>query len=127
MTREELRPGGAGAARLNGPMRVDDRTLTASLASEAAAAQETQKSVGTVATGGAGGRCLHDQDRVVLSSLSGALHQAVLVDATRRAQRIEQLAQQYEAGRYVTDPVRLGRALVAESTMCLNGPAAEKR
>ena len=95
-------------------MRIQDRTTLGPSAAETGRAGETQKTGQNTAgktplTGSA------DGDRVELSSALGRLSQAISSYASQRAERIQALAGDYQAGRFRPNSLATSRALVGEA------------
>jgi hypothetical protein len=94
-------------------MRVNDRNTMGPAASEAGAAQETQKldraSTATSRVGDPGG------DRVEFSSSLGRLAQAISTDNTQRASRVQTLAAAYQTGKYRPDSQATSQGMIAEA------------
>ncbi len=121
---EELEKTKVGAARADKgdkertrlkPMRVDERSLSDPVSSTASRSAESQRI--QVDSGGAHGQAgTAGGDRVDLSGLAGRLTQAMQALANKGTQRVNQLQQDFRAGRYQPDAVQIGRALAAEWT-----------
>ena len=95
-------------------MRIQDRTTLGPTATPAGRAGETQKA-GQETTGQTPLTSSADGDRVELSSALGRLSQAISSYASQRAERIQALAGEYQAGRFRPNALATSRALVAEA------------
>lgn len=95
-------------------MRIQDRTSLGTSAAQSGRTPETQKS-GHDNAGKTSGTGSTDGDRVELSSTLGRLSQAIGTYADHRAERVQALASQYQAGRFRPDSQATSRALVAEA------------
>lgn len=94
-------------------MRVNEHNLTGVAAAEAGRAQESQKldrgGGARTTTYGSGG------DRVELSSTLTSLSHAMESHHAERAARVQELAAQYQGGKYRTDAAATSRAMVGEA------------
>jgi hypothetical protein len=94
-------------------MKVNESTLSQTTASQLGKAREAEgiapggpkKSSGLEQESGA--------DQVQLSDLSGRLGQVLSADARNRAERVEKLASEYQAGRYHPKARETSRSMVA--------------
>ncbi len=75
---------------------------------------DTQKA-GHDSTGKTAGTGSADGDRVELSSTLGRLSQAINTYADHRAERVQALAADYQAGRFRPNSQATGRAMIAEA------------
>jgi len=94
-------------------MRVYDRNLTGAAAAETGRTSETHgpdRAGGNSRSVAAG-----DGDRVELSGSLERLSRAVASDASGRAAKVQNIAAQYQTGRYQADSVATSRALVNET------------
>ena len=94
-------------------MRIQDRTSLGPSPAQTGRSAETQKAAqnsngSTPATGSA------DGDRVELSSALGRLAQAIGTYASQRAQRVQALAGEYQAGRFRPNSTTTSRAMIAD-------------
>src|SRR4051794_21445210 len=92
-------------------MRINEHNQTGA-SSEAGRTQETQRAAGggtskSAASGSSG-------DRVELSSTLGSLSRATAANHSDRGARVQELAAQYETGRYRPDAAATSRAMVSE-------------
>lgn len=98
-------------------MKIDDRNLTGAAASQprqSSPSREVDRSTGgllPVSQSGRGG------DEVALSGLVGKLAHALSAGAQEQASTVEQLGQEYAAGRYRADALEVSRAILAETRM----------
>lgn len=95
-------------------MRIQDPTYLGPSPAESGRTAETQRtghdtSNQTPVAGSA------DGDRVELSSTLGRLAQAIGTYATNRAERVQALAGQYQAGRFRPNSETTSRAIVADA------------
>lgn len=95
-------------------MRIQDRTSLGPSPAPTGRAAETQKTgqdstSKTALTGSA------DGDRVELSSALGRLAQALGTYASKRAERVQALAGEYQAGRFRPNSETTSRAIIAEA------------
>jgi hypothetical protein len=93
-------------------MRVNDHNLTGAAAAEAGRTQESQRSGrggGAGATSGTGG------DRVELSSTLGSLSRALEAHRSDRGAMVQELAAQYQSGRYRPDAAATSHAMITEA------------
>jgi hypothetical protein len=97
-------------------MRIQDRTSLGPSAAQTGRSAETQKA-GHDSTGKTSGAGSADGDRVELSSTLGRLAQAIGTYANQRAERVQALANDYQAGRFRPNSHATSRALVAEAQM----------
>ena len=96
-------------------MRIYDVNLTGASAAESGRAHETQRSSGAggAKTGGAGAS--GTGDRVEFSSSLGRLSQVMSAYGSKRASRVEALAEQYQSGKYRPDSAATSKSMVAEA------------
>ncbi len=93
-------------------MRVNENNLTEQLSSTANRAAESQRiQVDTGATPGTAGAAAGDS--VSLSGLAGRISQSLQTLASQTAQRVGQLRQAVQSGRYQPDVQQLAGALAA--------------
>jgi anti-sigma28 factor (negative regulator of flagellin synthesis) len=93
-------------------MRVNDHNVTGAAAAEAGRAQESQRSGragGSRPSSGSGG------DRVELSSTLSSVSRAMEAHHTDRAARVQELAAQYQSGKYRPDAGATSRAMITEA------------
>lgn len=95
-------------------MRIQDPTSLAPSPAQSGRTAETQRtghdtSSRTSVSGSA------DGDRVELSSTLGRLAQAIGTYATKRAERVQALAGQYQAGRFRPNSETTSRAMVGDA------------
>jgi anti-sigma28 factor (negative regulator of flagellin synthesis) len=94
-------------------MRVNDHNTTGASAAEAGRAQETQRiesgSASRVAASKSGG------DRVELSSTSASISRTLSADGSERTAKVQELAAQYQSGRYTPDLAGASRGMVSEA------------
>ena len=95
-------------------MRIQDRTSLGPSPAQTGRSAETQKS-GQDSTGKTRATGSTDSDHVELSSTLGRLSQAIGTYATQRAERIQALAGEYQAGRFRPNSETTSRAMVAEA------------
>jgi hypothetical protein len=93
-------------------MRVYDRNLTGAAAAETS---RTETHGPDRADGRSRNVAAGDGDRVELSGSFERISRAVASDASGRAEKVQQIASQYESGRYQADSVATSRALVNET------------
>jgi anti-sigma28 factor (negative regulator of flagellin synthesis) len=94
-------------------MRVNEHNTTGASAAEAARAQETQR-----IEGGAGSRTSTSKsggDRVELSSTSAKVSRAMAAHHSDRAAKVQELAAQYQSGKYRPDSAATSRGMVSEA------------
>ena len=100
-----------------GAMRVNDHNMTGASAAEAGRAQETQRlesgSGSRTAAAKSGG------DRVELSSTSASVSRALTAHRSDRAAKVQELAAEYQSGRYKPDVAATSRGMISEAL----GPA----
>lgn len=95
-------------------MRIYDRDLTGTAASESGRSQETQKpdrETATTSSQSASG----SGDRVELSSGLATVSRALAVDGSDRATRVQQLAAQFQAGTYQPSSLAISQGMVAQA------------
>jgi anti-sigma28 factor (negative regulator of flagellin synthesis) len=95
-------------------MRVDDRYASNNPAlqtGKTAGAQEVDRSP---EARGSETRWGLASDRVELSELTGGLARVLGIEARQRAEQVEQLRQEYAAGRYQVNVAELSRKIAAE-------------
>jgi len=91
-------------------MRIDEQSLTDQVSSTATRAAESQRiQVDTGATSGASGAAAGD--RVHLSGLAGRISQTMQTLAGQSAQRVNQLQNEFRAGRYQPDAQQIAQAM----------------
>ncbi|MGD0364686.1 MAG: flagellar biosynthesis anti-sigma factor FlgM [Bryobacteraceae bacterium] len=91
-------------------MRIDEGSLNQPLSSTAGRAAETQRiQVDTAASSAAGTSA--GGDHVDLSGLAGRISQTMQTLASQTAQRVGQLRQDFQSGRYQPDPQQLAGAM----------------
>jgi anti-sigma28 factor (negative regulator of flagellin synthesis) len=95
-------------------MRVDDRHLTGSQAAQSGKANQAQEIERQGESKATGSHSSSSSDQVQLSELISGLGRALETAGTERANRMEQLAGEYAAGRYQVDSRAVSRAIVAE-------------
>ncbi len=95
-----------------GHMKIYDRNLTGTAASDTSRAAEAHK---TEHNRQAGATARATGDRVEFSGSVGALSRAVSADQSARAGRIQALAKQVEQGTYHPDARAIGRGMVSEA------------
>ncbi|MCC7176142.1 MAG: flagellar biosynthesis anti-sigma factor FlgM [Bryobacterales bacterium] len=95
-------------------MRVDDRNLAGSQATQSGQANQAQQVGRSHEVKPADIRPAAGADRVELSGLTGDLARALAASGRERAGRIAELAQEYSSGRYHVDARAVSRAIVAE-------------
>lgn len=91
-------------------MRIDEGSLNQPLSSTAARAAETQRiqaDTGASSTAGTAAGA----DHVDLSGLAGRITQTLQSLAGQTAQRVGQLRQDFQSGRYQPDPQQLAGAM----------------
>ena len=110
-------------------MRIDDLTLTATIASQSGKAEESQRVSGDDSAGRPGGKPGTTGDRVQLSSLANHLANSLDEVSQARAVRVDRLAGLYRAGGYRFDSAQVSRALLAEtlSESAGAGPSAKSQ
>lgn len=95
-------------------MRVDDRYANNNPAVQAGKSPGAQEIERSLEVRNAETRWGLASDRVELSELTGGLARILSVSARDRAARVEQLRQEYAAGRYQVDVEALSRKIAAE-------------
>lgn len=96
-------------------MRIDERNLSEQASSTAGRAAESQRiQVDTSPSSGISGGSA--ADHVDLSGLAGRISQTMQAMAQTSAQRVSQLRQQFQSGRYQPDPGKLSQALAGALT-----------
>jgi len=93
-------------------MRVNDHNVTGAAAAEAGRAQESQRpgrAGGSSSSVGSGG------DRVALSSTLSSVSRALETHHSDRAARVQELAAQYQSGKYRPDAGATSRAMITEA------------
>jgi hypothetical protein len=94
-------------------MRVYDQNLTGSSASQMGRAQQTER---TDRSGGSEASSVPPGgDHVEFSRALGSLARAQTAAQSDRAARVQQLAAEYQGGRYLPDAAATGRAMVADA------------
>ena len=95
-------------------MKIYDRNLTGTSASEAGRAQELQK-----AGGAGGGKSARpgdaSNDSVEFSGALGTLSRLLASSDTSRASRVQSLAAQYQSGNYQASSTATSRGMIEES------------
>ena len=94
-------------------MRIYDRDLTGSAAAETGRSQETQKTDRDTAASPQGGST--SGDRVELSSGLASVTRALAAYGASRAQKLQQLTAQFQAGTYTPDSLSISQGLVANA------------
>jgi hypothetical protein len=96
-------------------MRINDRNLTGTSASETGRAQETKdlsrSGTGKSNTGGVDG----SNDRVEFSGTLNQLSRALTTFESSRASRVEALAANYQSGSYRPNSAATSKGLVADA------------
>jgi hypothetical protein len=96
-------------------MRINDRNLTGTSASETGRAQETKDlsrtSTGRSNTGGVDG----SNDRVEFSGTLNQLSRALTTFESSRASRVQALAANYQSGSYRPNSAATSKGLVADA------------
>ena len=95
-------------------MRIQDRTSLGPSSTQSGGVSETQKT-GQGAPPKSPATSSADGDRVELSSMLGRLSQAINAYSTQRAERVQALTAEYQAGRFRPDSQVTSRALVTEA------------
>jgi anti-sigma28 factor (negative regulator of flagellin synthesis) len=95
-------------------MRIYDRDLTGTAASESGRSQETQRTDREASTtssqaGGTSG------DRVELSSGLASVSRALSAYGSDRASKVQQLAAQFESGDYQPSSMAISQGMVAQA------------
>jgi anti-sigma28 factor (negative regulator of flagellin synthesis) len=95
-------------------MKIYDRNLNGTSASESGRAQELQKTSGSAsgkspATGGA------SSDSVEFSGALGALSRVLASSDNSRAMRVQSLTAQYQSGSYRPDSMATSQGMIDES------------
>jgi anti-sigma28 factor (negative regulator of flagellin synthesis) len=93
-------------------MKIYDRNLTGTAASDASRPPEAHKTDHNREVGSSG---QGTGDRVEISGGLGALARAVSTDQSARANRIQALAAQVQQGTYQPDSLRTSRGMIAEA------------
>lgn len=93
-------------------MRVHDQNLTGTSAASAGAAAEAQRA-GRATAGQVSATARFD--RVELSGAVGTISRALTADSASRAGRVQQLAAQYQSGRYQPDAASTSRAMISDA------------
>jgi anti-sigma28 factor (negative regulator of flagellin synthesis) len=91
-------------------MRIDEGNLNPALSSTAGRAAESQRIQADTATPYSPG-AVSSGDRVDLSGMAGRISQTMQALASQTAQRVGQLQQDYQAGRYQPDAQQLAGAM----------------
>ena len=96
-------------------MRVYDMNLTGAAAAEAGRTQDTQRVDRTAAsrTGGSGNG--NTGDRVEFSSTLGRLSRALEASGAERSARVQELAAQYQSGKYLPNAAAAAKGMVSEA------------
>lgn len=107
---------GAGGSQTSGgqAMRIDDRYLNSSQAAQPGKTPASQEIDRQGDLRQAEARWGPGADRVELSELTGGLARLMASAAQERAERVERLRQDYEAGRYRVEIPALSRKIAAE-------------
>jgi hypothetical protein len=96
-------------------MRVEDRNLNGAGGPQPGRAPETHEAGRLGSTVGAQISETAGGDRAEISSLAGAVSQAVTAHAAERAQRVGKLAAEYRAGQYKVSARSSSQALVRDA------------
>lgn len=95
-------------------MKIYDRNLTGTSASETGRTQETQKA-GNTGSGKSVSGLDGSSDRVEFSGTMGQLSRAVATFESTRADRLQTLAAAYQSGTYRSDSLATSKGMVAEA------------
>jgi anti-sigma28 factor (negative regulator of flagellin synthesis) len=95
-------------------MKIYDRNLTGTSASEAGRAQELQKT-GASGSGKSGKSGSSSNDSVEFSGTLGMLSRALASSDTSRAARVQSLASQYQSGNYQPNSAATSQGMIAEA------------
>jgi len=95
-------------------MRIQDRTSLGTSATQSERAAQAQKT-GQGDAGKASVSSSADGDRVELSLTLGRLSQALNAYSNQRAERVQALLGEYQAGHFQPDSQTTSRAMVAEA------------
>jgi anti-sigma28 factor (negative regulator of flagellin synthesis) len=96
-------------------MRIDNPNLNGAAGLQPGRTNETPAVDALTSTSGTQGSGPAGGDRADISSLAGSISQTLATQTVGRAQRIQELAQQYSAGTYKPDARSISSALVQDA------------
>jgi anti-sigma28 factor (negative regulator of flagellin synthesis) len=93
-------------------MKIDNQNLNGAAGLQPARTVEAPAVDALTSTSRTQGTATDSGDRAEISNLAGHISQALATQTVGRAQRIQELAQQYSAGTYKPDAQSVSRALI---------------
>jgi anti-sigma28 factor (negative regulator of flagellin synthesis) len=93
-------------------MKIDNQNLNGAAGLQPGRTVETPAVDALTSTSGTQGSGPAGSDRAEISNLAGRISQTLASQTVGRAQRIQELAQQYSAGTYKPDAQSVSRALI---------------